>query len=115
LLEPRIRALPELPIGALLAAWTAAWDAPPAKGARRRLLMLGRHMGQHMLAGFGRDRMDGSRTFFLIREPVRVTASFAAKREPMEREDLGFDRQARVLPRRHPLPDSCLPGVTRAR
>jgi Protein of unknown function (DUF2924) len=40
-LEARIRALPELPIGALRGAWTAAWDAPPPKGARRRLLMLG--------------------------------------------------------------------------
>jgi hypothetical protein len=40
-LEARIRALPELSIGALRAAWTAAWDVPPPKGARRRLLMLG--------------------------------------------------------------------------
>jgi hypothetical protein len=40
-LAARIRALPELSIGALRAAWTAAWDAPPPKGARRRLLMLG--------------------------------------------------------------------------
>jgi hypothetical protein len=37
----RIRALTELPIGDLRQAWSEAWDAPPPKGARRRLLMLG--------------------------------------------------------------------------
>ena len=37
----RIEALRELPIGALRQAWSEAWGAPPPKGARRRLLMLG--------------------------------------------------------------------------
>ena len=40
-LEHRIRALAELPIGELKQAWTEAWNAPPPKGARRRLMMLG--------------------------------------------------------------------------
>ena len=40
-LEPRIRALAELTIGELKQAWTEAWTAPPPKGARRRLMMLG--------------------------------------------------------------------------
>jgi len=40
-LEARIGALAGLPIGALRQAWSAAWGAPPPKGARRRLLMLG--------------------------------------------------------------------------
>ena len=31
----------ELPIGDLRQAWSEAWGAPPPKGARRRLLMLG--------------------------------------------------------------------------
>ena len=37
----RIAALAELPIGELRQAWSEAWGAPPPKGARRRLLMLG--------------------------------------------------------------------------
>src|SRR5688572_18277423 len=40
-LEARIEALPGLSIGDLRQAWAAAWGAPPPKGARRRLLMLG--------------------------------------------------------------------------
>jgi len=37
----RINAVAELPIGELRQAWSEAWDAPPPKGARRRLLVLG--------------------------------------------------------------------------
>ena len=37
----RINAVAELPIGELRQAWSEAWGAPPPKGARRRLLMLG--------------------------------------------------------------------------
>ena len=37
----RINAVAELPIGDLRQAWSEAWGAPPPKGARRRLLMLG--------------------------------------------------------------------------
>ena len=40
-LEARIGALPGLSIADLRQAWAAAWGAPPPKGARRRLLMLG--------------------------------------------------------------------------
>ena len=40
-LQARIAALSELPIAELRQAWSAAWGAPPPKGARRRLLMLG--------------------------------------------------------------------------
>jgi hypothetical protein len=40
-LAARIGALPELSIAELRNAWAAAWGAPPPKGARRRLLMLG--------------------------------------------------------------------------
>ena len=40
-LEARIGALPGLSIAELRKAWAAAWGAPPPKGARRRLLMLG--------------------------------------------------------------------------
>jgi hypothetical protein len=39
--KQRIAGLAELPIGELRYTWSEAWDAPPPKGARRRLLMLG--------------------------------------------------------------------------
>ncbi|TPE48943.1 DUF2924 domain-containing protein [Amaricoccus solimangrovi] len=41
MLDQRIAGLAGLPIGDLRAAWAEAWAAPPPKGARRRLLMLG--------------------------------------------------------------------------
>src|SRR5687767_4498407 len=40
-LEARIGALPGRSIAELRQAWAGAWGAPPPKGARRRLLMLG--------------------------------------------------------------------------
>ena len=40
-LEARVEALADLSIADLRQAWSAAWCAPPPKGARRRLLMLG--------------------------------------------------------------------------
>jgi hypothetical protein len=40
-LRDRIFALTDLPIAELRAAWSSAWGAPPPKGARRRLMMLG--------------------------------------------------------------------------
>jgi len=40
-LDARIGALPGQSIAELRQAWVAAWGAPPPKGARRRLLMLG--------------------------------------------------------------------------
>lgn len=40
-LQSQIEELPRLPTTELQQAWTAAWGAPPPKGARRRFLMLG--------------------------------------------------------------------------
>ena len=40
-LESRIAGLADLQIGGLRNAWSVTWGAPPPKGARRRLLMLG--------------------------------------------------------------------------
>ena len=53
-LQARIAALAELPIAELRQAWSAAWGAPPPKGARRRLLMLGIAW---TVAGRGRGRL----------------------------------------------------------
>ena len=40
--EPIRGRIAALPIGDLRRTWSEAWGAPPPKGARRRLLMLGR-------------------------------------------------------------------------
>ena len=56
-------------------------------------------MTHHMLPGFGLDWMDGLDHAFLIRAPERVVASYAAKREEVTLDDLGFARQAELFDR----------------
>lgn len=52
-----------------------------------------KHMVQHMLPGMDLDWTDTLANVFLIREPERVAASFAAKRGLPDPAELGFDRQ----------------------
>ncbi len=52
-----------------------------------------KHMTHHMLPAIGRDWMRACRHAFLIRHPTRVLASYAAKREAVEFEDIGFAQQ----------------------
>ena len=49
-----------------------------------------KHMAQHMIPGFPRAWMRSCRNVFLIRHPARVVASYAARRQGAEPEDLGF-------------------------
>ena len=56
-------------------------------------------MTHHMLPEFGLDWMDAVDHAFLIRAPERVVASYAAKREEVTLEDLGFVRQAELFDR----------------
>lgn len=56
-----------------------------------------KHMVHHMLPGFALDWMDGVTNVFLIRHPARVVASYAAKRENLNLQDLGFERQVELL------------------
>jgi hypothetical protein len=58
-----------------------------------------KHMTHHMLPSFGLDWMDGVDHAFLIRAPERVVASYAARREEVTLEDLGFRRQAELFDR----------------
>lgn len=55
-----------------------------------------KHMAHHMLPGFPLGFADACTNVFLIRHPVRVAASYAAKRENPTLADLGF-RQLRAL------------------
>ena len=52
-----------------------------------------KHMTHHMLPEVGLDWMDGAKVAFLIRDPAEVAASYAAKRESCELEDIGIVRQ----------------------
>ncbi len=56
-----------------------------------------KHMTHHMLPGIGRDFMRAERHAFLIRHPARVLASYAAKREAVSFEDIGFLAQEQLF------------------
>jgi len=58
-----------------------------------RSLWYQKHMTHHMLAEIGRSFMRACRHAFLIRHPARVLSSYAAKREAIELEDIGFLQQ----------------------
>lgn len=58
-----------------------------------------KHMSQHMLPDFGREWMNGLCNVFLIRAPERVVASYAARAESVEIEDIGFLQQADLFDR----------------
>jgi hypothetical protein len=58
-----------------------------------------KHMTQHMLPTIGRDWMDACRHAFLIRDPVRVVASFGAKWDGFGLKDIGFAEQADLFDR----------------
>ncbi len=56
-----------------------------------------KHMAHHMLPEFNLGWARGWRNVFLIRHPVRVVASYAAKREHPTLADLGYERQSEIL------------------
>lgn len=56
-----------------------------------------KHMTQHMIDGFDRSWMRHVFNIFLIRHPVRVVASYAAKRETPTLDDIGFRQQAELF------------------
>jgi hypothetical protein len=58
-----------------------------------------KHMTHHMLPEIGLDWMDAVDHAFLIRAPERVVASYAARREEVTPDDLGFERQAELFDR----------------
>ena len=72
-----------------------------------------KHMAHHMVGPIAYDDLPGLRHAFLIRDPARVVASYAAKREAVQPEHLGthrqveyFDREADRLGHAPPVIDS---------
>ena len=58
-----------------------------------------KHMTHHMLPAFGRDWIDQCRNAFLIRDPARALASYAAKREDVTLADIGVVQQSELFDR----------------
>jgi hypothetical protein len=58
-----------------------------------------KHMCHHMLPEIGLEWLAAVRNCFLIREPARVLASYAAKRDMVTLEDLGFPQQRTLFER----------------
>jgi len=56
-----------------------------------------KHMTQHMVHGFDRTWIKNCTNVFLIRDPDRVIASYAAKRENPTLDDIGFRQQAELF------------------
>lgn len=56
-----------------------------------------KHMTQHMLPSFPKAWMRDMSHVFLIRDPVRVIASYHAKRENPTLDDIGFKQQAEIF------------------
>ena len=72
-----------------------------------------KHMAHHMVGPISHDNLLGLRHAFLIRDPRRVVASYAAKRVAVRPEHLGtsrqveyFEREANRLGRAPPVIDS---------
>jgi hypothetical protein len=72
-----------------------------------------KHMAHHMVGPIAHDDLPGLRHAFLIRDPVRVVASYANKRVAVRPEHLGtakqvefFDREADRLGHAPPVVDS---------
>lgn len=53
-----------------------------------------KHMAHHMVGPVAHDDLQGLTHAFLIRDPARVVASYAAKRVAVRPEHLGVERQA---------------------
>ena len=72
-----------------------------------------KHMAHHMIGPVANDDLPGLTHAFLIRDPARVVASYAAKREAVRPDHLGtarqveyFDREADRLGHAPPVIDS---------
>lgn len=58
-----------------------------------------KHMAHHMVGPIAHDDLPGLRHAFLIRDPARVVASYAAKRVAVRPDHLGTDKQVEFFDR----------------
>lgn len=71
--------------------WTAVAQALAGPAPRR--IWYQKHMAHHMVGPVDPGGMPGFTHAFLIRDPARVIASYAAKRVMVTADDLGYARQ----------------------
>jgi hypothetical protein len=85
----------------IIAAYETDWRrvvaamTGPVPGGKR--VFYQKHMTHHLLPGMGRDWLAGLVNCFLIRDPDRVAASYARKRDRVTADDLGFRQQAEIF------------------
>lgn len=70
--------------------------APPAAGAA---ISYQKHMSHHLLDDLDRSWLDGFRHLLLIRDPLKVLASYTRVRESVTLDDLGLPQQLELLDR----------------
>lgn len=75
----------------------AARCAGPIPDGKRLFYM--KHMPHHMVGDMPLDWAGGCVNVHLIRHPARVLASYAAKRDTVTLDDIGFAQQARIYAR----------------
>ena len=68
-------------------------------GADDKPISYQKHMCHHMIDGFPLDWLDQVTNVFLLREPARVLASYAAKVETVSAIDIGFPQQRALMDR----------------
>jgi hypothetical protein len=71
-------------------AWRRPAPHPRPKGSTHLYM---KHMPHHMLPAFPLDWAEGCVHAHLIRHPARVLASYAAKHEAVNYEEIGFAQQ----------------------
>ena len=93
--------------------WASVARTLTGPGPAGALIWYQKHMAHHMVGRIAHDDLRGLTHAFLIRDPARVVASYAAKREAVLAEHLGtarqvefFDRESDRLGHAPPVVDS---------
>jgi hypothetical protein len=83
----------------IIAANDSDWDRLVARclAPDGKAVFYQKHMTHHMLAGYDRRWTLGLANAFLIRNPERVVASYARKREAASLRDIGVIEQAEIF------------------
>jgi hypothetical protein len=79
--------------------WQSVARAMTGPCPANALLWYQKHMAHHMVGPIAHDDLPGLRHAFLIRDPVRVVASYANKRVAVRADHLGVERQLEFFER----------------
>lgn len=77
--------------------WRAITERCTGEIPLQKTVFYQKHMTLHLLPGVDREWMSSLSHCFLIREPERVVASYAAVREDLTLDDIGFVQQAELF------------------